>query len=152
MLGATCGAWLGWITLFISMFNLFGNGCAQIVAGAANTYSINPALDKRCSPRCSPTACKHSPVGPVPSSSTRSLGVGGAAWRTHRGLCVTGASRPHGESAHTARIVTRWLAVCTLRSWTLVWGALSLLVSLLTHPRCMQTSLLPAKRELAMHL
>jgi auxin influx carrier (AUX1 LAX family) len=47
VLGGTCGGWLGWITLFISMFNLFGNGCAQIVAGAANSYSINPVMDKR---------------------------------------------------------------------------------------------------------
>lgn len=48
MLGGTCGSWLGWATLFISMFNLLGNGTAQIVAGAANTYSINPVLTKRC--------------------------------------------------------------------------------------------------------
>ena len=52
VLGATCGPWLGWFTLFISMFNLFGNGCAQIVAGAANSYSINPILDKRCCRHC----------------------------------------------------------------------------------------------------
>ena len=48
MLGGTCGSWLGAVTLFISMFNLLGNGTAQIVAGAANTYSINPILTKRC--------------------------------------------------------------------------------------------------------
>ena len=47
VLGGTCGSWLGWATLFISMFNLLGNGTAQIVAGAANTYSINPILTKR---------------------------------------------------------------------------------------------------------
>ena len=50
VLGGTCGSWLGAATLFISMFNLLGNGTAQIVAGAANTYSINPALTKRCWP------------------------------------------------------------------------------------------------------
>jgi hypothetical protein len=67
VLGGTCGGWLGWITLFISMFNLFGNGCAQIVAGAANSYSINPVMDKRCCARLpcpttqtlSPSAFRH---------------------------------------------------------------------------------------------
>lgn len=47
-MGGTCGKWLQWFTLALTVFNLMGNGCAQIVAGAANTYFINPVLTKRC--------------------------------------------------------------------------------------------------------
>jgi hypothetical protein len=48
VLGGTCGKWVGGFALVLTVFNLTGNGCAQIVAGAANTYTINPALTKRC--------------------------------------------------------------------------------------------------------
>jgi hypothetical protein len=52
-MGGTCGKWLQWFTLALTVFNLMGNGCAQIVAGAANTYFINPVLTKRCAfPLC----------------------------------------------------------------------------------------------------
>lgn len=47
VMGGTCGKWLQWFTLVLTVFNLMGNGTAQIVAGAANTYSINPVLTKR---------------------------------------------------------------------------------------------------------
>jgi len=46
-MGGTCGKWLQWFTLVLTVLNLMGNGTAQIVAGAANTYSINPVLTKR---------------------------------------------------------------------------------------------------------
>ena len=48
VMGGTCGKWLQWFTLALTVFNLMGNGTAQIVAGAANTYFINPVLTKRC--------------------------------------------------------------------------------------------------------
>ncbi|CAL5220457.1 g2477 [Coccomyxa viridis] len=47
VVGHTCGRWLGAVALVLTVFNLVGNGTAQIVAGAANTYSINPVLSKR---------------------------------------------------------------------------------------------------------
>jgi hypothetical protein len=47
VIGHTCGKWLGVWALILTVLNLVGNGCAQIVAGAANTYSINPTLSKR---------------------------------------------------------------------------------------------------------
>ena len=50
VMGGTCGKWLQWFTLALTVLNLMGNGTAQIVAGAANTYFINPVLTKRCAP------------------------------------------------------------------------------------------------------
>ncbi|EIE20383.1 hypothetical protein COCSUDRAFT_30594 [Coccomyxa subellipsoidea C-169] len=47
VMGGTCGKWLQWFTLALTVLNLMGNGTAQIVAGAANTYFINPVLTKR---------------------------------------------------------------------------------------------------------
>lgn len=49
-MGGTCGKWVQYFTLVLTVLNLMGNGTAQIVAGAANTYSINPVLTKRCAP------------------------------------------------------------------------------------------------------
>ena len=50
VMGGTCGKWVQWFTLVLTVLNLMGNGTAQIVAGAANTYFINPVLTKRCVP------------------------------------------------------------------------------------------------------
>lgn len=47
VMGGTCGKWVQWFTLVLTVLNLMGNGTAQIVAGAANTYFINPVLTKR---------------------------------------------------------------------------------------------------------
>ena len=47
VIGSCCGKWLGTVALIMTVLNLVGNGCAQIVAGAGNTYTINPHLTKR---------------------------------------------------------------------------------------------------------
>lgn len=76
VMGGTCGKWLGIFALILTVFNLIGNGTAQIVAGAANTYTINPVLTKRC-------------IHPLYTARVATLGFSGSGKHQHQAAQAT---------------------------------------------------------------